>query len=98
MCLSRHGVYRVIVIVVLYVSSSCGILVEALEPASLAVQQLVRAAVLDELALVHDDNLVEVEYGVEFVRDGNEGVVWEAGAKKALDMGVACSIETKGRC
>jgi len=58
----------------------------------------VRAAVLDELALVHDDDLVEVEDGVEFVRDGNECVVWEAGAKKALNMGVACSIETKRRC
>ena len=57
-----------------------------------------RAAVLDELALVHDDDLVKIEDGVELVRDSDEGVVWEAGAKKALDMGVACSIETKGRC
>lgn len=93
-CLSRH-VYCVIVIVIVIVLSSCGIFVQALEPASLAVQQLVRAAVLDELTLVHDYDLVEVEDGVELVRDGDEGVVGESGAKEALDVGVACSIETK---
>ena len=54
-----------------------------------------RAAVLDELTLVHDYDLVEVEDGVELVRDGDEGVVGESGAKEALDVGVACSIETK---
>ena len=54
-----------------------------------------RTTVLNELTLVHDDDLVEVEYCIELVGDGDEGVMWESGAKEALDMGVACSIETE---
>jgi hypothetical protein len=55
----------------------------------------VRTTVLNELTLVHDDDLVEVEYCIELVGDGDEGVMWESGAEEALDMGVTCSIETK---
>jgi hypothetical protein len=55
----------------------------------------VRAAILDELAFVHDDDLVKVEDCVQLVSDGNESVVWESGAKEALDVGVASSIKTE---
>lgn len=54
-----------------------------------------RTTVLNELTLVHDDDLVEVEYCIELVGDSDEGVMWESGAEEALDMGVTCSIETK---
>ena len=54
-----------------------------------------RTTVLHELTLVHDDDLVKVKYCVEFVGDGDKGMVWEPGTKEALDMGVTCSIETK---
>jgi hypothetical protein len=61
----------------------------------LAVQQLVRAAIFDKLALIHDYDFVKVQDGVELVRDSDEGVVWESGAEEALDMGIACSIKTR---
>ena len=54
-----------------------------------------RTTVLHELTLVHDDDLVKVKYCVEFVGDGDKGMVWEPGTKEALDMGVACSVKTE---
>lgn len=50
------------------------VLIQALEPAALLFHKLVRLAVLHERALVHDDDFVEVEDSIEFVRDGDDGV------------------------
>jgi hypothetical protein len=55
-----------------------------------------RTTVLDELSLIHDDDLVKVKDCIELVGYGDEGVVCESGAKEALDMGVARSVETRG--
>jgi hypothetical protein len=64
------------------------ILIQGFEPAALRLEQLVRLADLNQLALLHDDDLVEVEDGVELVRDGDDGVGCEARAEQALDVGI----------
>lgn len=50
--------------------------------------------VLNKLTLIHDDDLVEVEYRVKLVRNSYEGVGREFWAQKALDVGVCCCIKT----
>ena len=69
------------------------ILIQTLEPAPLLLQQLMRLAVLDQRALLHDDDLVEVQNRVEFVRDGDDGVGCEFLAQEALDLGVGLGVE-----
>lgn len=69
------------------------ILIQRLEPTALALEKLIRLAVLDELALLHDDHLVEVKDGVELVGDGDDGVGGEAGAEHFLDVCVGGGVE-----
>jgi hypothetical protein len=70
------------------------VFVQTLEPATLALEELVRRTVLDELALVHHDDFVEVEDRVELMGNRYEGVVGELGAEELLDVRVRCMVET----
>lgn len=75
------------------VFSHADFLVQALEPAAMAIQELVRSAVFDKLTLVHDDDLIKVKNGFEFVSNGDEGMVGELGAEQALDVSICCCVE-----
>ena len=53
-----------------------------------------RRPVLDKLALVHHNDFVEVEDGVELVRNSDERVVREFVAEQLLDVRVCGVVET----
>lgn len=57
-----------------YTVVSRPILVQRLEKTVFYVEQSVRLAILDELAMAHDRNLVEVKDCVEFVRHSNNSM------------------------
>ena len=46
-----------------------------------------RLPVLDQLSLIHDNYLVKIENGIEFVSDSDYGVRGEPGPKKSLNNG-----------
>lgn len=75
-------------------STMTHILIQALEPATLLLQQLIWLTVLDETTLVHDDDFVEVEDGFELMCDSDDGVGWEFLAQESLDLGVGLGVET----
>ena len=53
-----------------------------------------RVVKLLEDAIVQHSDLVEVEDGLEFVRDGNNGVFGEPTADDALDELIGCFVHT----
>lgn len=66
------------------------------EPAVLASEQGVGAVVLRQHAVVEHGHLVEVDDGLELVRDGDDGVLGEFLADDALDESVGCVVDAVG--
>jgi hypothetical protein len=70
------------------------IIIQLAKPTSLIFEQGIRLAILHQLAMVHDDHLVEIENRVELMRDGDDGVGRELGAQEALDVFVGVGVQT----
>ena len=52
-----------------------------------------RLPILNESALIHHDYLVKIQDGVEFVRDGNDGMRGEFGAQEPLNNQFGAVVE-----
>jgi hypothetical protein len=87
--LLRHNAQPIIPIITI----PSNLLIQTLEPTTLALEQFVWRTVFYQLTFVHDDYFVVVEDGVEFVGDGYEGVVGKFGAEEALDVRICCCVE-----
>lgn len=70
------------------------VFIQALKPAALLFKQAMWLAVLDQRTLVHHDNFVKVEDGVESVCDGNNGMGREPLAEQTLYNEIGCGVKT----
>jgi hypothetical protein len=75
-------------------SYTTDIFVQALEPATLLLQEAMWLTILNKRTLVHDDNLVEIEDSIKSMRHGDDCMARKLLTQKTLNNRIRSSIET----